>query len=190
MADRQFIGDEIHMMAADITILRQENELLKMTSERKIEENNILRAELTELKIKYEERVTEAVAIRTILENVVLNVSAGLNRYRSRRDLKQEHVEEPPIERRPPGHDAFTERDAAEERHPGNSTGRPAPAQAAQVLTRHIPVAHMSKPAMTEDTDPPPQFLRRTDSRIPNNDFRTDEDNLRDMHNVIGRKEG
>lgn len=198
---REFLGDEIHLMASDITLLRKENELLKMENERKGEENRVLRAELTEMKIKYEDKVTEAVAIRTILEGVVLNVSTGLARYLERRTLKKEHdpvvVEDSP--RGHPGYNTEEER----ERTAQILEERPR-AQATQILTRQrepleqqsriaAPAARVPVARIIEDSEPPPAFLRpndpRLDSRIPRNEFRSDDDNLRAMHDTIGKKE-
>ena len=164
---RDYLGDEVHMMQSDILILRQENELLKMTSERKGEENRILREELANLRVSYEEKMTEAVAIRTCLEGVGLNISTALARYMERRTLKKETL-------------AVAEPPRSEQRsRPLVETPRVAPAPPPRVpVERDI----------TEDNIEPPAFLRQgqvrtdiRDSRLPTLDLVTDEDSLRGM---------
>jgi hypothetical protein len=86
---REYLADEITMIQSDNMVLKQELELVRMTSERKAEENRILKADLTEVRALYAEKVDEAAALRTILESIGHNVSAGLTRFMERRALKQ-----------------------------------------------------------------------------------------------------
>lgn len=87
---REYLADEITMIQSDNQVLKHENDLFRMTNERKAEENHVLRMELDACKVALAEKIDEAAALRTILEGVGHNVSAGLNRFMERRALKQE----------------------------------------------------------------------------------------------------
>jgi hypothetical protein len=83
------------MIQSDNLVLKQENELYRMTNERKAEENRLLKEELVELRANYAEKIDEAAALRTILEGIGHNVSAGLTRFMERRQLKRERQHVP-----------------------------------------------------------------------------------------------
>lgn len=91
MANRDYLADEITMVQSDNEVLKHENELLKMTSERKAEENRILKEDLVSLRALYSDKVDEAASLRTILESIGHNVSAGLTRFMERRQVKLDH---------------------------------------------------------------------------------------------------
>jgi hypothetical protein len=185
---RQFIGDEIHMMASDIAILRNENELLKMTSERKAEENRILRADLVELRAKYEEKVAESSALYTLLQSAAQGIHHGLQKYMEQRTLRKEHVAQVEETPRPEPNAALRARQ--------REYAKPLVEQ-----TRVAPPTVRAPVALTPEThDPAPEFLRRphgptirndiVDPRIPGNEFRSDADDLRMVaEGVLRRRE-
>jgi len=186
---REYLGDEVHMLTSDIAILRNENELLKMVSERKAEENRILREELMSLRVAYEERVTEVAAIRTCLESVGLNITSTLQRYMERRALKKEtlatNTEPPPKEREFRHHAAVTFKE------PELTAPRSRPL--ADEVTRTLPPAARVPVARTDEPVPPaPAFLRAggmrndiVDSRLPKADIVSDDDEMRNMHESL-----
>jgi len=175
---RNFLGDEVHLLQSDIAILRSEGELLKMACERKDGELSVLREELTKLKIAYEEKLTEAIAIQTILEQVSNTLVTGLSQHTERRRLRAEHHEEEEEEETKPKlrpGAAFREGQRAYEEKRG---------------LRPVAVVEVV------ENDPPPQFLQRPpteweprrDSRMPTVDLRSDVDELRDHLGIIGTK--
>lgn len=88
MTQRDYLGDEVHMMQSDITTLRHENDLLKMKAERQDETITTLRSDLARMRAAYENKVVEATTLQTMLENVGLVISDGIQRYLRRRELK------------------------------------------------------------------------------------------------------
>lgn len=90
MEQRDFLGDEVHMMQNDLKALRQENILLKMKCERQDETIETQRNDLNRLRAAYEDRVAESAALQSILENAGQVISAGIARYLQRRDLKRD----------------------------------------------------------------------------------------------------
>jgi len=192
---REYLGDEVHMMTSDIAILRNENELLKLTSERRTEENRILREELTALRAKYEEKVADASALYTILSSTAQGIHHGLERYLERRTLKKETLangaarQEPEQPKRPEPNAALR----AKQREYDPQPMKPLAEQPRVAPTpSRVPVARTPEPV----EDPPPAFLQRpggpvirhdiVDPRIPGNELVSDEDELRAQANSIG----
>lgn len=90
MEQRDFLGDEVHMMQNDIKALRTENTLLKLKCERQDQEITGLREENAGLKSSCEQRTIDLASLRAVLENVGQVITHGLERYANRRTLKQE----------------------------------------------------------------------------------------------------
>jgi hypothetical protein len=90
MEQRDFLGDEVHMMQNDIKALRTENTLLKLKNERQDQEIVSLREENSRLQASHEQRTIELASLRAVLENVGQVITHGLERYVSRRKLKDD----------------------------------------------------------------------------------------------------
>jgi hypothetical protein len=162
---REFLADEISMVQSDNQVLRQENDLLRMTSERKGQENETLKDELLALRAAYALKIDEAAALRTILEGVGHNVSAGLQRFMERRQVKDTHVSAQVVDNgEQKGTVVANYRE--EQRSDQGAAAYAPPAKRAEA----VPVAVLTA------AEPPPAFLRRPgqaqmrpidDSRIP-----------------------
>jgi hypothetical protein len=165
---RNFLGDEVHLLQSDIAVLKGENELLKMSNERKAEENRILTEQLHELQAEYRLRSTETVAISTILEQVSAMLVSALSKSTARRKVREEHavVAKPVVETRVP---------------PRAHSAAPT-----------VPAMRLDKPRIItpnprEDNEPMPEFL--TSTRLPAVDlYDQDQESLRDLHNDLENK--
>lgn len=146
---REYLADEITMIQSDNQVLKQENDLYRMTSERKAEENRILKEDLNDLRALYADKVDEAAALRTILEGIGHNVSAGLTRFMQRRELKQQRTEE---RREPEVARTAVVQAYREEQGGGHEAYAPPPRTAAP--RQPEPAVAMAEPA--------PRFLRNT----------------------------
>lgn len=155
---REFLADEITMMQSDNAVLRQENDLLRMTSERKAQENEMLKEELIAVRAAYATKIDEAAALRTILEGIGQHVSAGITRFMERRHVKQAHVE--------------TAVNSDDQRNKVVASYREEQ-RSDQGASAYAPPPRGSRPEPVS-TDAPPVFLRQgsqmkpiSDSRIP-----------------------
>lgn len=170
---RDYLGDEVHMMQSDIKTLRAENELLKFKTERQDETIATLRSDLARMRGAYENKVVEVTTLQTMLENIGLVISDGIQRYLRRRDLKSQTDQ---IARES---QTLTERVAA------------------TTLVRERSTTTTINSRQAEDNDPPPQFLRRprgdenygpSAALLPKIDARTDEDVIRELAHGIDRR--
>jgi chromosome segregation ATPase len=91
---KTFLGDEVHELASELQTTRQELELVKMLSERKDGELEIMRRQNAELRLAYEERSAEAVALGTLLEQTATQLSMGIQRYRRQKSTRHEAAPE------------------------------------------------------------------------------------------------
>jgi hypothetical protein len=129
---KTYLGDEIHELVAELTVTKQELELIKMLSERKDAENIMLRQQLAELKAEMEEKTSDSSMLYMLLEQQAQSLSMGIQRFRRAKDARLE------------------KRDTREMRRQESQPVRPAPAQSNEDLREPLP---------EEQT---PLFLRRT----------------------------
>jgi hypothetical protein len=174
---RDFLGDEVHMMQSDIKTLRHENDLLKMKSERQDETITTLNSDIARLRGAYEDKIVENATLQSILENVGLAVSGGLERYLKRRELKRDTVR-------------IADGIAREE----TPRARFSTASHDPVTTRLFPTARPVVEKNPEpDADPPPGFLSKSlpvkdHPLLPRIQARSDEDIMRGLARGIDKE--
>jgi len=163
MEQRDFLGDEVHMMQSDIKALRQENELLKMKNERQDETILILRDDVSRLHTAREELMIENATLRSILDNVGQVVSTGITRYLARRSLKRDTVR--------------------------MSSPRPETTQTVQQSPVSSSAVQESTVQEPEDNDPPPQFLQSMGvdhPLLPRVQVQSDEQVAEEIRQLLG----